>query len=117
MIGIVYMSEYIYTDEYEICLELKNDETIYIVGEARPIIRGKCRLIGDCFPLYSREERERRGLSLEEIPWIDLPYGDLSLDLSGGFVTLRRGQEIVFMDIRDNIKNSVTSVSYADEYD
>ena len=109
------MSIYLHKNEYEICIELKNDETIFIIGEAMPKTRGTCKMIGECFPLYSREERERRGLSLEEIPWIDLPYGDLSLDLSGGFVTIRRGQEIVFMDMRDNIKKSETSVSIADE--
>lgn len=98
-------------DPFEIKIELQNGEVVSINGKTNPIYKGKVTLVGDCTPLYSKEERERRGLSLEEIPWIDLPYSDLELELSGGFVTLRRGNEIVFMEMRDRIKKTVTLIN------
>ena len=98
-------------DPFEIRIELISGEVVSIEGIAQPRYKGKVTLVGDCTPLYSKEERERRRFSLDEIPWINLPYGDLELDLSGGFVTIRRENEIVFMEMRDRIKKTVTLIN------
>ena len=98
-------------DDFEIQIELRNGEISAIMGKAMPKYKGTSTLIGECIPLYSGDEAERRGMRFEEIPWIEVPFGDLECELSGGFVTLRRGKEIIFMEMRDQIKKSVTLVN------
>lgn len=98
-------------DIFEIQIEYINGETVTIKGKAMPKYMGNSIIVGDCHNFYSYEEADRKGVPFSELPWMLLPYGDLEFELSGGFVTLRRGTEIVFMEMRDRIKKSVTLVN------
>ncbi len=98
-------------DPFEIKFELQDGEIVTVEGKAMPEYRGKVTIVGDCNNYYSYEEAERRGMAPGEIPWMLLPYGDLEFELSGGFVILRRDKEIVFMEMRDRIKKTVTLIN------
>ena len=98
-------------DKFEIQIELRSGEIVIIEGRAMPRYKGTSTLIGECTSLYSSDEAERKGMKLEDIPWIEVPFSDLECELSGGFVTIRRGKEIIFMEMRDRIKKSVTLVN------
>ena len=105
------MTEVNANDKFEIQSELQSGEIVTIEGIATPQYKGSAKIIAECCFLYSREEAERRGMKIKDIPCIDVPIGDLECELSGGFVTFRRGKEIVFMEMRDRIKKTITLIN------
>lgn len=98
-------------ESFEIRIGLQSGEIVTIDGIATPRYKGSAKIIAECFFLYSSEEAERRGMKIKDIPCIDVPLGDLECELSGGFVTFRRGKDIVFMEMRDRIKKTITLIN------
>lgn len=93
---------------YELHITMNNGDDFYFFGKFQPKIIGKIKMIGDCIPLYSKRECDRIGTTLDDIPWIDLPYGDLTCDIKDGLVTINKGDNCIFMAYRNMIKSSVT---------
>lgn len=95
---------------YELHIVTNNDDDFYFYGLFQPRVVGKIKMIGDCIPLYSKSECDRIGTTLDDIPWIDLPYGDLTCDIKDGLVTINKGDDCLFMAYRNMIKYATTTL-------
>ena len=103
-------SNYVYTPMYDIDLEMYDGEHYYIIGTFEPEMHGKIMLVGDEIPLYSATERLTIGLKDEDVPWIELPDGDVKLDITDGLLEFKRNGKVIFSTFRHHIKKSTTNL-------
>lgn len=102
--------QYIYTPMYDIDIEMKDGEVYTIIGRFEPTIIGKIRLVGDEIPLYTLEEREKMGMANKDCVWIEMPYGDIRLEIKDGLVSFKKNDKIIFQTYRHFIKKCTTNL-------
>lgn len=101
-----------YVDEplYEIMFEMQDGELYYLYGKFAPHKVGKSIVLGEAIPLYTASECDRIGMKYEDVPWIDLPFGDFTAEYEGGLVTIKKGDLAVLMFYRTQLKRCVTNL-------
>ena len=99
--------KYVYLEDLiEIIITLCNGQTRVIIAKGDAGIYG---VHLSTFYLYSEEEMDRFDLEdLKNKPYcFAMPESDMNAEVLFGMLVIKKGNEIVFMERRDNIKNII----------
>lgn len=101
-----------YVDEpiYEMIFEMTDGAVYYLYGKFKPQRMAKSVILGEAIPLYTASECNRIGMRYEDVPWIDLPFGDFTAEYEGGLVSIKKGDIPVLMFYRTQLKRCVTNL-------